>query len=35
MTDVGAKHDVIFVLEDGSGKARPDHQPVKQNENMK
>lgn len=35
MTDVGAKHDVIFVLQDGSGEAGPDHQPAEQNESTK
>lgn len=33
MTDVRAKHDVVLVLEDRGGEARPDHQPVKQESN--
>lgn len=32
MTDVSAKHDVVLVLKNRGGEARPDHQPVKQKE---
>lgn len=28
MADVGTQHDVILVLKDGGGEARPNHQPV-------
>ncbi|KAM4855762.1 RIMS-binding protein 2 isoform X9 [Urocitellus parryii] len=28
VADVGTQHDVVLVLKDGSGEARPDHQPV-------
>ena len=32
MTDISAEHDVVFILKNGSGKARPNHQPVKESE---
>lgn len=32
MTDVSAKHDVVLVLKNRGGEARPDDQPVKQKE---